>query len=273
MGSAFYRIKLAIYILTIAMVGTLFLVHVYNVLQKTDYVTESIFTDENVQISLSYPAEVLSPKNEISYPLTLSFSDTTNSSSSHTYTIILQSPTVLFVDVNGVDVTPQFQFTNDRAFVEQRVFVRPYLSGVYPQHHIIDVQVIVDGQKASMQIPPIEIQNEPEWRSFLSLFGIEITGLFGAITLITKIISDMDSAEKEREKTRRELVQKRRKEIEGLTFLTVLERARKFRELEIKIKDDHLEEELKDDVQWIQNSFSEREFLQSVGEQLREEIV
>ncbi len=268
-GSKFYQIKIGLYVFVILMVGTLFAVRVHNAWQRTNYVTETIFENGDIQIALSYPEKILSARNDASYPLTLAFNYTGDTTSPHTYEISLQSPTFLFVDAKGSEVTPHFQFTSDYAFLERSIYVRPYLSEFYPDRHVIDIQVIVDGQETQNLPAPIEIQTEPWLFSFFSLAAASLVEISVATALITWIVNAIDTAWN----ARKELISQRRNDLNSLASLPYLERLNAINALEKQIRIDHLEEDLRDELQQMQRWFanSEREFIQVVGEQLRQE--
>ncbi|WKZ50547.1 MAG: hypothetical protein QY329_13895 [Anaerolineales bacterium] len=266
MGSNFYRVKIGLYVLVVLIVGMLFAVRVHNVLQKTDYLTETIFQDRDVRILLHYPAEVLSPKNDISYPLIVSFYYMGNATVSHTYEILLRSPTLLFVDAKGVEVLPRFQFVSDDVFIERSVYVRPPLSATYPQQHWIAFQIIVDGKVGKMQPAPIEIHTEAEWFSFLSLTATSLLEISIASALITWIINAIDASLA----TQKERVAKIREKLSGLSSMSYLERMEEVRKLEGEAIKEHLDGDLKDEIDRAKNQFKkEEEFFRALGEQLQ----
>ena len=268
MGNSFYKIKIGLYIFVIVLVGALFIVRVHNALQKTDYLTKSIFENGDVTISISYPEAILSPKNDVSYPLTISFNHYGNLTQSHTYEVFLEAPSLLFVDAKGADVAPHFQFTDEHAFIEQNIYIRPFLAETYPMEHGLNAQVLIDGQKTQIQSVPIEIQTEPWWFSFLSLAAaafLEVS-IFGA--LVTWVIGALDSASN----TRKERISQIRKDFGELSSLGYLEQMSKFIYLEKQVKEEHLDE-LGGEIKSISTSFSGREwkFVAEVGRQLRAE--
>jgi hypothetical protein len=271
MGSAFYRIKIGMYVFVIFMVGILFAVRVYNAWQRTNYYTEVIFENGEVQISLHYPAEILSPRNETSYPLTLSFNYIGDVPSSQSYEISLKSPTLIFVDANGAEFTPRFQFTSDQTFLEQSVYVHPYLSEVYPQHHLIIVQLVADDPKKITQSNEIKIRTEPEWRSFYGLYAIELTIILGVVSLITKIISDINVFAQERVKSRKERVAKILGTLSSLSSSSYLEQMDKVRQLEDEIQNEKLNDDVGEEIKRVKNRFTEEEFFRAMGEQLRKD--
>ena len=270
MGNAFYRIKIGLYVFVIALVGMLFAVRAYNALQKTVYLTPAIFDNGDVRISLSYPAKILSPKNETSYPLTISFIRLRDLSQSHAYEIVFESSTLLFVDAKGAEITPRFQITSEHVFIEQNVYVRPFQSERYPASHAISIKILVDGQEYLSQPDPIEIKTEPKWLSYLSLAAASLLEISIASALVTWIANTLDTTWN----ARKELISQMQNDLSNLASLPLLEQIRKFRELENKIRDAHLEEDLKDDLQRIRKSLSsesdsESRFLQAIGNALR----
>lgn len=269
MGSNFYRVKIGLYILVILTVGILFGMRVHNAWQRTNYITETVFDNGDTQVTLSYPAKILSARNEASYPLTLAFYYTGGTTSPHTYEISLQSPTLLFVDAKGLEVTPRFQFTSDDVFLARSLYVRPYLSEFYPDHHVIDIQVFVDGQETQNLPAPIEIQTEPWLFSFFSLAAASFLEISILAALVTWVVNAIDTAWN----ARKELISQRRNDLNSLASLPYLERLNAFIALEDQVKRDHLEEDLRGELQQKQRWFanSEREFVQAVGEQLRRE--
>lgn len=267
MGIASYRIKIGLYVFVIVLVGILFIVRVNNAWQKTNYSTQVIFNDGDIQISLHYPAKILSSKNDSAYPLTLSFYYTGDMTAPHTYEIFLQSSTLLFVDSKGTESTPRFIFTSDQKFFEQSIYVRPYLSQEYHQKHLIDISARIDGTQASVQPNPIEIEVEPHWVSFFSMAAASFLEISILGALVTWIANAIDTALN----LRKELIIQIRNELNSLASLPYLEHLRAFVALEERIRNDDLENDLKDELQQIRNSFtnSEREFMRAVGEQLR----
>lgn len=266
MGSQFYQVKIGLYILVIAMVGILFGVRVNNAWQKTIYARETIFRDGDIEISLNYPAKILSPKIDANYPLTLSFYYTGDTTSPHTYEISLQSPTLLFVDAKGVELTPHFQFISNQTFYEQSVYVRPYLSETYPERHVISVQVLVDGQAAQAQSAPIEIQTEAWWFSFFSLAAASLVEISVATALITWIVNAIDASST----ARKERVAKIREALNSLSSLSYLEQMDKVRNLEDEVRDEHLADDVGEEVQRVKERFKEEEFFCALGENLRQ---
>jgi len=267
MGNAFYRIKTGLYVFVIALVGVLFTVRAYNAVQKSVYLSPTIFDNGDVQVSLSYPARILSPKNEASYPLTVSFVRLRNSSPSQTYEIVLESPTLLFVDAKGVAITPHFQFASDSAFIEQNIYVRPFQSENYPSSHPIFIKVLVDGQEYQPQPAAIEIKTEPQWFSYLSLIAASLLEISIASVLVTWIVTALDTTWN----ARKELRDQRRTDLRNLISQPLLERMRRFGEVEEKIAGEHLGNDLHEDLESVRQLFSERKFWQAVGEQLRQE--
>jgi hypothetical protein len=266
MGSKFYQIKIGLYVFVILMVGTLFAVRVHNTWQRTNYVTETIFESGDVQIALSYPDKILSARNEASYPLTLAFNYTGDTTSPHTYEISLQSPTLLFVDAKGLEVTPRFQFTSDHAFLERSLYVRPYLSEFYPDRHVIDIQVIVDGQETQNLPAPIEIQTESWLFSFFSLAAASLVEISVATALITWIFNAID----ESSTARKEQVAQIREALSGLSSLSYLEQMNKVYKLEDEIKNENLDDDVGDEIGRLRSQFKEEEFFRALGEQLRQ---
>jgi len=267
MGSKFYQIKIGLYVFVILMVGTLFAVRVHNAWQRTNYVTETIFESGDVQIALSYPDKILSARNEASYPLTLAFNYIGDTTSPHTYEISLQSPTFLFVDAKGSEVTPHFQFTSDYAFLERSLYVRPYLSEFYTDRHVIDIQVIVDGQETQNLPAPIEIQTEPWLFSFFSLAAsslLEISIVSAFIAWIANAIDASSTARKER-------VAKIREALSGLSSLSYLEQMDKVYKLEDEIKNENLDDDVGDEIRRLRSQFKEEEFFRALGERLRQD--
>ncbi len=267
MGIASYRIKIGLYVFVIILVGILFGVRAYNTLQKTIYYTEVIFENKDVQISLHYPHKILSPKNDVSYPLILSSYYAGDITSPQTYEISLQSPTLLFVDAKGAEITPHFQFTSDHAFLERSVYVRPYLSESYPNRHVIDIQVFVDGQEAQNPSAPIEIQTESWWFSFFSLAAsslLEISIASALIAWIANAIDASSTAQKER-------VAKIREALNGLSSLSYLEQMDKVHKLENEIKNENLDDDVGEEIQKIRGRFREEEFFRALGERLRQD--
>lgn len=268
MGTFLSRVKIGLYVLVIILVGTLFATRVYNALQKTTYLTQSIFDDGNVQIQISFPARILSPKNDIAYPITVSFLNRGGATPSHTYEAQLASPTLLFVDAKGGEAVSSFQFDSAQAFVEKTVYVRPYLSNFYPQSHGITAQVLVDGQKSANQTAPITLKTEPQWLSFFSFAAASLLEISIASALVTWIANALDAAWN----SRKERISQWKTDLNALMSLPLLEQMSKFREMENSIRWEHLEDELQDDLRNIRNLFSEREFLQAVGDCLQDEM-
>lgn len=268
MGSAFYRIKIGLYIFVIIMVGILFAVRVHNALQKVNYSTETVLESGDAQISLHYPDKILSAKNDASYPLTLSFYYIGDRTSPHTYEISLESPTLLFMDAKGAEITPHFQFTNERVFFEQNVYVRPYSSDAYPQRHVINIQVVVDGQIRPNQPTPIEIKTEAEWISFFSLAAASLLEISIASALVTWTVNALDTALT----SRKERVTEKRDKLNSLVTMPYLERLERFISLEAEIKG-NLVKDLGDELQHWRRFFSasENEFMQTVGTLLRQD--
>ncbi|MCK6583132.1 MAG: hypothetical protein HUU11_06830 [Anaerolineales bacterium] len=269
MGIASYRIKIDLYVFVVVIVGILFGVRVYNAWQKTNYTTEVVFRDGDIQISLHYPVKILSSKNDASYPLILSFSYTGDITEPHTYEIFLQSSTLLFVDAKGSELTPRFQFTSDQMFFEQSMYVRPYLSKEYHQKHLIDVSMLVDGKPVSIQSQPVEIAVVSHLFSFLSLAAASFLEISILGALVTWIANAIDTALN----LRKELIIQIRNELNSLASLPYLERLRTFVTLEEQIRSYDLESDLMRELQQMRISFadSEREFMRAVGEQLRQE--
>lgn len=268
MGSRIiYQLKIGLYVFVVLMVGTLFAVRVHNAWQKTNYAREVIFRDGDIEISLHYPAKILSPKIDTNYPLTLSFYYTGDSTSLHTYEISLQSPTLLFVDAKGVEITPHFQFTSSQTVYEQSVYVRPYLSESYPNRHTIDIQTFVDGQGAQTQSAPIEIQTEPRWLSFFSLAAVSLVEISVATALITWIINAIDATST----ARKERVAKIREVLNSLSALSYLEQMDKVRKLEEEAYTEHLDDDIGDEIRGFKERLKEDEFFRIVGETLRQD--
>lgn len=269
MGINLYRTKISLYIFVIIMVGTLFSMRLYNAWQKANYITELVFENGDTKISLHHPNKILSAKNDASYPLIFSFYYTGDIASPHTYEISLESPTLLFVDAEGAETTPRFQFTSDRAFIEQSIYVRPYLSEAYPQNHVINMQVVVDGQVEPNQPTPIEIEVEAEWVSFFSLAATSLLEISIASALVTWAVNALDTALT----SRKERVTEIRDKLNDLITLPYLERLEKFIILEEEIKKGNLAGYLRDELQQWQRSFSasENEFMQTVGTLLRQD--
>ena len=264
MGNAFYRIKIGLYVFVIVLVGALFAVRTYNALQKTVYLTPAIFDNGDVRISLSYPAKILSPKNETSYPLTISFIRLRDLSKSYAYEIVFESPTLLFVDAKGAEITPRFQITSEHALLEQNVYVRPFQSEMYLASHVIFIKILVDGREYLSQPDPIEIKTEPKWFSYLSLIAASLLEISIASALVAWIATALDTTWN----ARKELISQKRNDLNSLASLPLLERMRKFRDLENKIGDEYLDGDLSNAFQQMRNSFSEREVLQAVGDAL-----
>lgn len=267
MGIASYRIKIGLYVFVIIMVGTLFGVRVHNAWQRTNYITKTIFENGDIQISLHHPVKILSAKNDVSYPLTLSYYYTGDINSPHTYEIFLQSSTLLFADAKGVEITPRFQFTGDRTFFEQSVYVRPYLSEIYPQRHEINLQVVENGQIAPNQLTSIEIQAESIWFSFFSLAAASLVEISVATALITWIVNAIDASLT----ARKERVSKMREALNGLSSLSYLEQMDKVYKLEDEVKNENLDDEVIEEIQRIRGRFKEDEFFRALGEQLRQD--
>lgn len=264
MGSAFYRIKVGLYVFVIIMVGILFGVRVYNTFQKTTYLTTPIFEDSVAQISLSHPIRILSPRNETSYPLTLAFVRNNDALPlSRTYTVTLESPTLLFLDARGTEVTPLFQFTDAGIFAEQSIYVRPYLSEFYPQRHVITMHVIEE-QIATIHSSSIEIQTEPGWFSIFSLAASSLLEISIASALIAWIANAIDVSST----ARKERVAKIREVINGLPSLSYLEQMDKVYKLEDEVKNENLDDDIGEEIQRVKYRFAEeKEFFRSLGEQ------
>lgn len=279
MGSHFYQskirywVKIALYIIVILVVGSLFGVRVHNTLQKNNYSTETIFQNGDIRVSLHHPVKILSPKNDFSYPLTFSFYYTGDITSPHTYEISLQSPTLLFVDSKGAELTPRFQFTSVQTFFEQSVYARPYLSEDYSQKHPIFISVLVDGTLTTIQPKPVEIEVEPRWFSFFSLAASSLLEVSIASALISWAAGAIDvslSARKEREAARKEQVTKIRESLNSLSSLSYLEQMDKVWKLENEVKNEHLDGEIGEEVKEIKRRFNEEEFFRALGEKLRQ---
>lgn len=266
MGTTLSRVKIGLYVLVIILVGALFVTRVYNALQKTTYLTQSIIDDGNVQIQVSYPARILSPKNDIAYPITVSFLNRGNIALS--YEVQLASPTLLFVDAKGGESAASFQFDSAQAFVEKTVYVRPFLSGFYPQNHGVTAQVLENGNKLQIQPVSVVIKTEPQWLSFLSFASASLLEISIASALVTWIANALDAAWN----SRKERISQWKTDLSVLISLPLLEQMSKFREMKNSIRDEHLEGDLQDDLEKVRNSFSEREFLQAVGNCLHDEM-
>lgn len=268
MGIALHRIKSWIYTFVIVVVVALVVVRAYNALQRTTYLTQPIVnTGTGIQVSLSYPAKIPGSKIEASYPLTIAFANQGDLLSAHTYEFIFESPTLIFTDSKGDEVAPRIQITSDYAFIEKSIYVRSFLAEQYPNLHNISVKALADGQELKIQPVSIKIKNEPLWFSYASLFASSILEISVVLGLAGWIIKTLDDAQS----TRKEMMGKYRDEVQKLTTLPVLERMLKFIDLENKIKDEHLDEYLSDNLQLIKDSFSDREFLQVVGERMRQD--
>lgn len=267
MGIASYRIKIGLYVFVIIMVGTLFGVRMHNAWQRTNYITKTIFENGDIQISLHHPVKILSAKNDASYPFTLSYYYTGDINSPHTYEIFLQSSTLLFVDARGVEIVPRFQFTGDRTFFEQSIYVRPYLSEIYPQRHEINLQAVVNGQIEPNQLTSIEIQAEPMWLSFFSLAAVSLVEISVATALITWIVNAIDASLT----ARKERVDKIREVLNGLSSLSYLEQMDKVYKLEDEVKNDNFDYDIREEIQKIRGRFKEEEFFRALGEQLRKD--
>lgn len=266
MESKFPHVKITLYVFLIIMVGILFAVRVYNAWQRTNYVTETIFENGDVQVTLSYPAKILSAKNDVSYPLILAFSYTGDTTSPHTYEFFLQSPTLLFVDAKGAEITPRFQFVSDHIFLEQGVYVRPYLSESYPDRHIIDIHALVDGHEAHTQRAPIEIHAEPMWLSFFSLAAASLVEISVVTALITWIVNAIDAAWA----ARRERVAKIREELSRLSSLSYLEQVDRIHKIEEEVRKENLDD-IDVEIKGIKGQFTEEEFFRTLGQQVRQD--
>lgn len=266
MGNKFYQVKIGLYVLVIIMVGILFAVRVYNAWQRTNYSSEVIFRDEDVEISLHYPAKILSAKNDTNYPITLSFYYTGDKTSPHTYEIFLQSSTLLFVDAKGDEITPRFRFANDRTSVEQSVYVRPYLSEDYPNRHVVDIQAFADGEDVQTQLTSIEIKTESWLFSFFSLAAASLVEISVATALLTWIVNAIDASWA----ARKERVAKIRGELAGLSSLSYLEQMDKVSKLEDEVNDEYLDDDVGNELQKVKRQFeNEEQFFRILGEQIQ----
>lgn len=261
-----YRIKTGLYVLVVVLVGVLFAVRIYNTIQKTNYATQTILDKDGVKITLSYPVKILSPKSDINYPITISFLNPNSGDPSkpQNYEIVFESPSLLFVDSKGVDSAPSLQFSREAGYVEKAVYVRPFLAKPYANKHVISATIMGDGQQLNAQIGSVAIKTEPNWFSYLSLIAASLLEISIAAALVTWIANALDSAST----SRKDLIAKRRTEVQGLRDLPILNRAKKLKELQDKIRGDNIDDDLVDDLARVRNSFSEREFFQAVGESL-----
>ncbi len=276
MGFAFYRLKIGLYVFAVILVGVLFVVRIHNALQKSGYRTHPIYGEGDVAISVNFPAKILSPKNENSYPLTLSFTNLGDVSQAHVYEITFESSSLLFVDAEGVEIEPRLQIAGNRAFLEQNIHIRPFLAEEYPVNHKIAIQVWVDGQKPQVQPAPIEIKTEPRLFSFLSLAAASLLEVSIVVALVTWIANAIDTALN----LKREKVNQRRNDLNSLSALPLLERMDRFVDLVDQIRREGLEDELRGDILQIERVFRReqeqqgvREFLRALGEHTREGIL
>lgn len=173
------------------------------------------------------------------------------------------------MDAKGTEITPHFQFTATQTFLEQNIYVRPYLSQEYHQNHIINVLVTADGKQTSVRPIPIEIKVEPRWFSFFSLAAASFLEISILGALVTWIANTIDTVLN----MRKELIAQRRNALNSIASLPYWERLRAFVALEEQIRSDDLEDDLISELQQMRISFvdSEREFIRAVGQQLRQE--
>ena len=214
MGNLMQRIKIGLYIFVIVLVGALFVVRAHNAVQKTNYFTRTIEDDGDVQISLSYPAKILSPRTEMSYPLTISFSNYGDLSPVRVYEFAFESSTLLFMDSKEDEVSPRLQITSNYDSIEKNIYIRPFLAETYPSLHQISVKVFLDGQELKAQPDPIDIKTEPRWFSYLSLVATSILEISIASALVTWIANALDTTWS----SRKELLIRRQDEIRELIF-------------------------------------------------------
>lgn len=270
-----YRIKRNLYITVFVVVMLLFVVRVYNAVQRTNYGALILFTDIDVEVSLNYPKQILSPKNDVSYPLTLAFTKNNQVLPSiSTYKVILQSPTLLFVDSKGAQVPSEFQFASNSTFIETSIYIRPYLSDIYPRRHVIFAQVLVDGTPALVKPLPIEIQTEPLWFSFFSLTTASLLEVSLVAALVAWIINAVDAGEnarKEQEGKRKEQEGKIRDELNDLSALPYLAQMKKVIALKKEADDNHLSAALDDEIERKEGSFSEKEFCRALSDEWRQD--
>lgn len=267
MGSSFYRVKIGLYVLIVLIVGTLFGVRVYNTLQKTNYSTEPVFQNGDIQIFLHYPVKIFSARNDALYPLIVSFRYLGNASVPHDYEVSFRSSTLLFVDAKGMEIVPHFQFASSDLFVERIVYVRPVLSEIYPQEHWIVQRVSVDKQLTKNQPAPIEIQTEAQWFSFFSLAAASLLEMSIVSALIVWITYALDTALI----SRKERVAKIRETLAGLPSLPYLEQMDRVCKLQEEIKNEHLDGEVGKEIVEFKGQFKESEFFRALGEQLRQD--
>ena len=161
MGNLLHRIKGWIYGFVIVVVVALIIVRAYNVLQKTSYHDQQIFnTSSGMQVSLSYPNKISGSEVEGIYPMTISFVNREDLSSVHAYDFVFESPTLLFTDSKGDDVSPDIQISSEYTYIEKSIYVRPFLAEHYPGFHKISIRVLVDGQEIMTRPDFIDIKNE-----------------------------------------------------------------------------------------------------------------
>lgn len=174
------------------------------------------------------------------------------------------------MDAKGAELTPLFQFTSGQTYFEQSVYVRPYLSGTYPDRHMIAIQVLIDGQEAQTQSTTIEIQTESWLVSFFSMAATSLLEVSIASALIGWAANAIDTSLS----ARKERADKIQKELDGLSSLSYLEQMDKVRKLENKARDDHLDGDVEEEIQKIKKRFEkEEEFFCALGEQLRQDCL
>jgi len=267
MGNALHRAKGWIYGFVMVVVLILVSIRAYNAWQKTTYHTRPIEgVGEGIQISLNYPVKIPGSKIEALYPLTIGFTNQGDRSQAHTYEFIFESPTLLFTDSEGGEVASQVQITSDYAFIEESIYIRPFLAEQYPGFNRISVKVLLDGEKIETQPDFIEIKNEPLWFSYASLFAASILEVSVVLALLGLIINFIGNAQE----SQKELMERRNADLQELAARPILEQARRYIDLEQKRIREHWDKELTDELHKKQPVFKEVEFLQDVGRTLRE---
>lgn len=257
-----YRTKIALYVFVVVVVVGLLAIRLSNAVQKQNYKITPIFSNHDITISISHPEIVLGPAGGATYPLTIIFTRHNAAPVAiNTYTLFLQSSTLLFLNSSGEEIAPKIIFTNDTTSFQQSVTIQPYLSGFLPKTHQIVARTRVGEESSGSHI--IEIHMEPPWFSFISLAASSLLEISIASALITWIFGVLDTTLA----ARKEQVEKIKETLSSLPALSQLNQMEKVRELEDEIIRKNLDKTIRDKIEEIKSNYKEEKFFSALGEE------
>ncbi len=255
------------YIIAMLLAVVLLAARSYNVLQRTIYSTQEIYSvGAGVQIYLSYPARIAGPEIDASYLLVVKYVNRGNAIPApvYPYEIVFEAPTLLFTDSKGGEISPRVQFSGEYGIIQKSIYIRPFPSGQYSSLHRIFIKVLADGKEITTTQPNfIDIENQPTWLSYINLYALDLSILLGLFAFCFTMFNNILSS-------RKELVGKYREEAQKLAALPLLERMRKFIYLKNETRND---KDFAGELQQIKKTLcgSEREFIRAIGESLQQE--